>query len=195
MIKFMSAIRRFLFMGKKFFLLFLFYIYLTSSAQVVGKKSKPLPTLYGLGGYYNFQNKGLAIDIRAKIPVLKNTFISPRISYYPSFNKIHEIYGGLDADYHFLKYKFLNPYAYLGLYYDNWFNSTDFTSEKAKQSNILFEGGLGVVFDVKKCFYPYLEYRYDPHWKEGSMGAGVLFDFKCMFNGKARKIRNSCPRT
>jgi hypothetical protein len=182
-------------MKKNILLVVFVCLYLASAAQVVGKKAKTPPTLYGLGGYYNFQNKGFAIDLRAKIPVFTNAYISPRISYYLPFNKIHEIYGGIDADYHFLKYKFLNPYAYLGFYYDNWINSSDYNNDKAKQNNFLPEGGLGIVFDLKKCWFPYLEYRYDPHWKEGSVGAGILFNFKCMFDARARKIKNSCPRT
>ena len=149
-------------------------------------------TLYGIGGYYNFQNKGIAVDLRARIPSYYNFYISPRVSYYPSFNNIHEIYAGTDVDYNFLKYKFINPYVYVGCYYDNWFNSSDFQNPKAKKNTILPEGGLGVVFDVK-CFHPYIEYRYNPHWEEGSIGVGILFDFECMFNSTEHKVKYSCP--
>ena len=149
-------------------------------------------TMYGIGGYYDFQNNGLAIDIRAKIPSYYNFYISPRISYYPSFNNVHEAYAGVDLDYHLLKYKFLNPYVFVGGYYDDWFNSSDFQNPKAKKNTIMPECGLGVVFDVK-CFHPYIEYRYNPHWEEGSIGVGVLFNFKCMFNSSEHKVKTSCP--
>jgi hypothetical protein len=173
-------------------LLFITSIYSFSQEHTNKKLNKgENPTLYGIGAYYNFQNKGIAIDARAKIPVYNNIFISPRVSYYPPFNNIHELYLGADADYHFLKYKFLNPYAYIGGYYDDWFNSSDFLNKKAKKNTILLEGGLGIVFDVK-CIHPYIEYRYDTHWEEGSIGAGILFNFKCLFNSTGRKIKN-CP--
>ncbi|MGD0711175.1 MAG: hypothetical protein ABR968_08315 [Bacteroidales bacterium] len=148
-------------------------------------------TLWGFGAYYDFQNQGIAIDVRAKIPVYNKISISPRISFYPAFNNINEMYGGADVDYNFMKYKFLNPYVYIGGYYDDWINSSDFQNPKAKRNTVMPEGGLGVVFDVK-CLHPYIEYRYNPHWEEGSIGVGLLFNFKCMFNSEERKIK-SCP--
>jgi hypothetical protein len=173
--------------------LILFTGALTLAQEHKNKKlddTKPA-TLWGIGAYYDFQDKGIAIDVRAKIPVYDKFYISPRISYYPPFNNIHEIYGGADVDYNFIKYKFLSPYVYIGGYYDDWFNSSDFQNPKAKKNSVMPEGGLGVVFDVK-CLHPYIEYRYDPHWEEGSIGIGLLFNFKCMFNSEGHKVK-SCP--
>lgn len=185
---------RYLFMQKTFlFILFsLFSTLLYSQEKEKTKENQNKATLYGIGVYDNFQNKGIAIDARAKIHLFNNFFISPCVSYYPPFNNIHEIYGGGDLDYNLPSYKFLTPYLYLGGYYDDWINSSDFQNPKAKRNSVLLEGGLGVIFNIK-CFHPYIEYRYDTDWKEGSIGIGILFNFKCMFNSEGRKIKK-CPR-
>ena len=158
-------------------------------ATYAQKKQKE-KTMFGLGAFYNFQTEGVAIDLRARIPVYKNTYVVPRLSYFPGINNIHEFYLGADVNYQFLKYKKLRPYALLGGFYDNWINSSDFISSKAKKNNFVLEGGAGVMFNLG-CLNPFIEYRYDTKWKEGSLGAGVYFKFGECFGKKRQKIR--CP--
>lgn len=163
----------------------LIFLFSPAFAQKKGKE----PTLYGFGVLYNFQTNGAAIDLRAKIPVYKNTYVIPRISYFPALNNIHEFYLGADVDYHVYRYKRIIPYVYLGGFYNNWINHAEFVSKKAKKNNFVFEGGVGTVFDFG-CLNPFLEYRYDTKWKEGSLEAGLLLRFGQCFN-KKKKIR--CP--
>jgi len=174
------------FRGQYIIIIFVFF---TATAFAQSKKEKE-KTMFGLGADFNFQTVGAAIDLRAKIPVYKNTYITPRLAYFPGANNIHEYYFGADANYHPYQYKKLKPYVYLGGYYDRWINADDFVSNKAKKNNFVFEGGTGVVFDLG-CLNPYIEYRYDTKWKEGTMGLGVFFKFCKCFTPKRKKIR--CP--
>jgi len=167
-------------MKKKILILLLFFI---STFLYSQKKEKS--TLYGIGAVYNFQTEGAAIDMRAKIPVWKNLFVSPRISYFPSFNLIHEYYAGADIGYNLFKYKKLRPYVFASAYYNNWINSSSFKSTKAKKNNFVAEGGGGIIFQFN-CLYPFIEGRYDAKWKEGSLGIGIMLKFGECF--KAKKV-------
>ncbi|OQA01112.1 MAG: hypothetical protein BWY70_00488 [Bacteroidetes bacterium ADurb.Bin408] len=173
----------------KSILLLIFCGIFFNSFLVAQRKTEKESTLFGFGAIYNFQTQGVALDLRAKIPVYKNTYIVPRFSYFPGLNNIHELYFGADANYHLYRYKNMIPYVHLGGYYDRWINSDDFVSKKAKLNNFVFEGGAGVVFDFN-CLNPFLEYRYDTKWLEGSLEAGLYLRFGKCFK-KKQKIR--CP--
>jgi len=168
---------------------FIFFLCLSSLVFAQQKKSSPL---YGIGVLHNFQTKGTAIDLRASIPVFKTLFVSPRFSYFPAFNDIHEYYIGTDLDYHLpLKSKIV-PYVYVGGFYNNWINSSDFHNKKSKKNNVVFEGGAGILFSFN-CIHPFLEYRYDTKWKEGSLGAGIMLQFGECFDTKSGRAKK-CPR-
>jgi len=156
------------------------------AAQRKTEKEKPL---FGFGAIYNFQTQGVALDLRAKIPVYKNTYVVPRFSYFPGLNNIHELYFGADANYHLYRYKNIIPYVHVGGFYDRWINYDDFVSKRAQLNNFVFEGGAGVVFDFN-CLNPFLEYRYDTKWLEGSLELGLYLRFGKCFK-KKQKIR--CP--
>lgn len=169
----------------------IFALILTISFNSYGqvKKKDREKTLFGIGAIYNFQTSGAALDLRAKIPVYKNTYVVPRLSYFPGLNNIHEIYFGADVNYHIYRYKNMIPYAHLGAYYDRWINYDDFITTKAKLNNFVAEGGVGVVFDFN-CLKPFIEWRYDTKWMEGSLEIGLYLKFGDCFK-KKKKIR--CP--
>jgi len=170
-------------------LLFLFSLLITIHS--FGQKTEKV--YYGLGALYNFQTNGVAVDLRARLPLYKNLFISPRLSYFPKFNNINEYYLGADLDYQFMKKHRLRPYIYAAGYYDNWINSYEFKhNPKAQKNNIVAEGGAGLIF-CYKCLHPYIEYRYDTKWKEGSLGAGILFNWGCCFKSK-KASEKTCPK-
>ena len=155
---------------KKTIVLFLLFhfIKLNSFSQSAGK-----PLIIGIGGLFNFQTEGKAVDARVMLPLAEGFYFTPRASYFPSSNKIHEYYAGADIDYYLLLLRKVTPYVYLGGYYDNWINYTEFHNKLAKKNNMVPEGGAGLIFNFG-CINPYLEYRYDGKWKEGSLGAGLM---------------------
>jgi len=178
---------RFIYLKGIGLLIFLFSSFAHEAYSQI-KKDKEA-TLYGFGVIHNFQTSGTALDLRAKIPVYKNTYVVPRFSYFPMLNNIHEYYIGVDGNYHVYRYKNIIPYVHLGGYLDRWVNHQDFISNKAKKNNFVFEGGAGVVFDFN-CLNPFIEYRYDTKWKEGSLELGVYLRCAKCFK-KKKKIR--CP--
>jgi len=167
-----------------FFLLLFISIYAFSQ-----KKDKTV--LFGVGAAYNFQTEGFAPELRAKIPVYRKLFLSPRLSYFPGFNQIHELYAGADLGYHLFQYRKLKPYIFAGAYYNNWINSSEFDSNKAKQNNLAPEAGAGILFHFH-CFNPFIEGRYDAKWKEGSVVLGLFLKFGECFKGKGSIVKN-CP--
>ncbi len=163
-------------------------------SQVYHSKAQQQKRLieYAIGSSYNFQTKGIAFEARGKINIYKSFYITPRISYFPSFNKIHEFYAGADLNYFFFDYKSISPYLILGGYYNNWINNKSFHSPLATKNNFAPEGGAGLLFNIG-CFNPYIEYRYDRRWKEGIIGIGILIGFDdCFSNKNNSEIR--CPR-
>ncbi len=138
----------------------------------------------GFGIEYNYQTKGIAPEIRVEIPVFGNAAITPRLSYFPGFNTVHELFLGIDANYHYPIIKKFSFYSLLGVYYDHWVNSDDFTSTVAKKSNVVIQAGAGVEYN-RGCLNPFLEHRYDFKWKEGTTVLGIKFNFgKCGFGGR-----------
>jgi len=146
-------------------------------------------TLYGIGVFHNFQTEGIGIDLRAKIPVRPKLYALPHFTYFPAMNKIHEYYLGIDAHYHVLQYRKMQPYLLLGAYYDNWINHYDYANNKVKKNNFVVQGGAGVVFNMN-CLKPFIEYRYDTKWKEGLLGIGLYFSFGECF---AKSRKSKCP--
>ncbi|MDD3877826.1 MAG: hypothetical protein PHT69_14490 [Bacteroidales bacterium] len=169
-----------------FFLLMFLFAGFTSSAQRNSNKDK---TMYGLGVFYNFQTESIGLDIRARVPLRKHLYVVPRFSYFPAMNKVHEFYLGADVNYTFARLRKFNFYALLGASYDNWINSSERNSPKAKQHNFVVEPGCGVLWN-RGCLNPFLEYRYDTKWLEGSLGLGVLFNFGDCFS-RNKKVK--CP--
>lgn len=146
--------------------------------------------MIGAGGFYNFQTESKASEIRVKIPIINSLYLTPRFSYYPPGNKINEYYAGADINWHFLTGRKIKPYLLAGGYYNNWINSAEYLGNNRKKNNIAPEAGCGIVFNIGCRLKPYVEYRYDVRWREGSLGAGLFFNFgKCPKNSRHTK----CP--
>jgi hypothetical protein len=143
--------------------------------------------MYGIGVMHNFQTEGTAIDLRANLPLLKKLYVSPRFSLFPAFNKIHEYYIGTDVDFQLSQKHKLIPYILAGGFYNNWINSSAFHNKRSQRNNFVFECGAGLMLSLK-CFHPFLEYRYDTKWLEGSLGIGIMLQFgECWGRSSATK--------
>jgi hypothetical protein len=168
--------------------LFLLIMIITASLSAqYNPRQKPL---LGAGGFYNFQTESSAAEVRFKIPLYRNVFITPRFSYYTPGNKIHEYYAGADMNWHLNSGRKIQPYLLAGAYYNNWINYEQQGASVLKKNNISPEAGCGIVFNIGCRLKPYLEYRYDIRWREGSIGAGLFLSFsKCPKSNRHQK----CP--
>lgn len=152
-----------------FIILLLLFLHIRASAQKHVQSVEP-----GFGVAYDFQSNGIAPEIRVQIPVYRQVFVSPRAAYFPAINKIHELYAGLDAAYHYPAIKKITFYNFLGVYFNYWFNFAKFNSKVARQTSMVFEGGAGAGINLGNII-PFLEGRYDSKWKEGLVIIGVKF--------------------
>jgi len=148
----------------------------------------------GAGGaiIYNFQTKGIGLDLRADIPLKNIDFLDgisivPQLSYFPPIGKIHEFYLGSSVHlgvYTLNKWKF---YALGNISYNGWINYENSAKKNAKFSNVGLEGGIGVTSN--KCLRPFMEFRYNVKWREANLRLGFIYTIKCEKRGEV-----PCPK-
>lgn len=145
----------------------------------------------GLVGAFNIQTVGLGGGARMDFPITKRISFIPQFTYFPSFNKIEEMYIN-GAFRYTLKGKNINRKLYLIAAggYNAWFNFKSFNSSNSKLSNPSVEIGYGVYFG-RSYFRPFIENRYNIKWKEGTIYFGGIF----YINSKSKKGSKtmSCP--
>jgi len=149
----------------------------------------------GVSAIYNIQTESYAPGLRVEIPY-KRLSIVPQVAYYPSFNKITEYYAGVSLH---LNLFYVKSWAFYGLIhgsYNGWINNTSSTMDDAKYSN--WDGELGVGLTTRKCFRPFIEYRYNFKWKETNLRIGVMYFFGCNSRnnkggGKRKHRAMTCP--
>lgn len=152
-------------------------------------------TVVGLGacGIYNIQTEGIGLGVRAQFRLFRNLSVVPQVYYFPSFNKIHELFIGANLHYEIYKWKRFTPYLAGGGFYNDWINSDEFKNNKAKPSNFMPEIGVGVLFG-KKCWKPFIEQRYNPLWQEGAFRLGIMWYPNCNTKGPGPNRRTyACP--
>ncbi len=146
----------------------------------------------GAGGIYNFKTKGIAPDVRLLIPFSNRVYLTPHFSYFAKFNKVNEYYAGADLDIHMPVSNLLIPYIFAGAYYNKWINSSEFHNKLAEKENVVAEAGLGLLFN-SGCLNPFLEYRYNTKWEEGSLEFGIILRFGSCFRISKSRQRDLCP--
>ncbi len=156
---------------------------------------------FGLSGMYNFPLQTVGIGLRAQIPVIERLYVVPQIKYAPSFNTIHEFYGGVNMHYFLLNntishgYKQQTmpqrPVLYLaaGVEYNRWLNYEKTKNLKANQNNLLPEVGLGISVGGH-LVRAFAEVKYNIIWEESYGEFGVMI---YPFNPK-RNRKNNCPK-
>ncbi|MCX7862541.1 MAG: hypothetical protein N2449_06055 [Bacteroidales bacterium] len=152
----------------------------------------------GASAMYNFQTESFGFGIRGEIP--KNRFsIVPQFSYYPAFNKIHEYYVGIGFNINMFTFNRWTLYATIHPGYNAWLNYENSAMSKAKRSNFDLEGGLGIKTGL--CLKPFLEYRYNIHWRETHLQLGFVYFFGCKkgktsgipgTKGKVKRKKGTC---
>jgi hypothetical protein len=144
-------------------------------------------TGFGAAIIYNFHAEGWGVDLRAKIPLPpQRLFIVPEISYFPSFNLYHDLYGGAAFHYEIFAVKGFTFYALAGGYYHKWINAEDFAPGLKKEDNFAPEAGAGFIRS-RGCIRPFIENRYDFKWEENNLRIGIL-----IYPGSCNK-KADCP--
>ena len=156
---------------------------------------------FGLSGMYNFPLETIGIGLRSQISLTERFSIVPQIKYAPSFNTIHEFYGGINTHFFLLNNTISHgsrnrvepskPVLYLaaGVEYNRWINYEKTKNLKANQNNFLPEVGLGVSLGGH-LVRAFAEIKYNILWEESYGEFGVMI---YPFNDK-RKRKNNCPK-
>jgi hypothetical protein len=166
----------------------LFAMLFAFNASAQRKVRKPIG--YGASAIYNFQAEGIGADLRVRIPTpVNNLYVVPEISYYPPFNRYHELYAGGALQYDILRIRSYNLYLLGAAYYNFWINADDYAPEGKKKHNFAPEVGGGLVRN-RGCWRPFIENRYDFKWKEDNLRIGIYY-----YPGQCRKStrREKCP--
>jgi hypothetical protein len=158
-------------------------------------------TAFGLSAIYNFPLQTVGAGFRIQMPVANRFALVPQIKYMPSFNNIHEAYGGINLHYFILNNtfslgtrKYVNPkrpvlYLAAGVEYNRWINYEKTLNTKAKQNNVLPEAGLGLSAGGN-FIRIFAEGKYNIFWNESYGEVGVLF---FPFNEQLSR-KNNCPK-
>ncbi len=152
----------------------------------------------GASGIYNFQTESFGVGLRLNIKPSNAFRVVPQVSYYPSFNKIHDLYLGVGIEVNLFKIKRFNFYALGYGGYNSWLNWEEYNMKGAKKANWAGEFGGGIVTN-KGCLRPFIEYKYNLKWRETNLHLGVLFVFGCGRNSAYKNVRKmrrravSCP--
>jgi hypothetical protein len=158
-------------------------------------------TAFGLSAIYNFPLQTIGAGFRIQMPVANRFVLVPQIKYMPSFNNIHEAYGGINLHYFLLNNTFslghkqiVNPkrpvlYLAAGVQYNRWINYEKTLNLKAKKDNVLPEAGLGLSAGGN-FIRIFAEGKYNILWNESYGEVGVLF---FPFNDRLSR-KNNCPK-
>jgi hypothetical protein len=144
----------------------------------------------GLSVMYNFQTESFGTSIRGEF-IRNQISIVPQITYYPSFNKITELYLGASLHVNVVSYGNLTMYAIANGSYNGWINYENSVMDNAKFSNWGAEAGIGIK--KGKCLRPFMELRYNVKWKEANLRLGLMYFFNCSKKGHHKKKAVSCP--
>jgi hypothetical protein len=150
----------------------------------------------GACALYNLQTTGIGFGVRGQFPILKNLSIVPQLYYYPSFNKVNELFIGANFHYEWRRWQSFTPYVAAGGFYNRWMNSETSGYLNAKPNNFIPEAGVGILF-LKYCWRPFIEQRYNPVWKEGTFRLGIMwYPSICGGNGHQGINRKTydCPK-
>jgi len=149
-------------------------VFLVSSALIASEALSQDKVCIGASGIYNFQTKGLGLGFRVQIRVANKVHAVPQVYYFFPFNTVHEMYGGMNVHYDALKLDKLTIYGLAGGALNMWFNAEESNYEKAKNTNVAVEAGVGMQYG-NGCWKPFAEQRYNVVWQEGCFRIGVIW--------------------
>ncbi len=158
---------------------------------ILGKNCYSQKFGMGLSAIFNPQTESYGAGLRAEIVKNRISFV-PQIAYYPSFNKISELYAGASLQLTMFYIKNMAFYALANGAYNGWLNYSTSIMKDAQFSN--WDGEIGAGLTTRGCLRPFIEYRYNFKWKETNLRVGVMYFFKCNKNrGRKKRKSMTCP--
>jgi hypothetical protein len=136
----------------------------------------------GIAGLYNLQTESIGVGARWEMRGDKRLQIVPQFSYFLPSNKVNEWTLGMALQYKVVKLSNFNVYGLAHLGYNNWINFQESKMKGAQKSN--WNGELGAGVQLGKRFKPFFEWRYNVHFQEAHVQAGILIRIK---KGSAKK--------
>jgi hypothetical protein len=128
----------------------------------------------GASAMYNLQTNGIGFGVRGQFPIVINLSVVPQVYYFPSFNKVNELFMGASLHYEWRRWHKFTPYVLAGAFYNHWTNAEVSGYITAKPNNFIPEAGVGILF-LSNCWRPFIEQRYNPVWKEGTFRLGIMW--------------------
>ena len=128
----------------------------------------------GVSAIYNFQTEAVGVGARAEIGIINRLSVVPQGMYFFNFNKVHEVFGGVNFHYRLFYLGKFYGYLIAGGSANYWINYSESHYKRAKPFNVIAEVGGGMAYGTGK-FRPFAEYRYNPVWLEGSIHVGLMY--------------------
>jgi hypothetical protein len=126
---------------------------------------------------YNLPLETAGAGLRARIPLVRQLALVPKLRYAPAYNAIHEADAGLNLQYSLWDNSERGgPAIYLsaGAVYNRWLNYKPSANDKAQENNFLPEAGAGFLMGRNK-FKFFAEGHWNMRWNESYVDVGVLF--------------------
>jgi hypothetical protein len=139
---------------------------------------------------FNTNTKGLGVGLNLQIPVSDKIYIVPSVSFYPEFNDIDEINGGIFLQVDALRKKKLNVYLAGGVFINHYFSYPEYPQIRDEEKFIAPDIGLGLIFGGH-CIRPFVEPHFNAKNSELFLRFGII-----TFPGCLAKSGNSgnCSR-
>ena len=159
-----------------------FFLVITGS--IISLSLSAQQNRFGGSAIYNLSTRSLGFGLRTEIPIkqidlLEGISVVPQVSYYPGFNPVSELYIGSSVHLNAYAYDRWMFYGLLNLSYYGWINNDDTEYRQGDFSNLGVDLGVGLSRKVRKCWYPFFEFRFNARWAEFNARLGIMHAIKC----------------
>lgn len=135
----------------------------------------------GYGGevIYNLPIGEFGFGARMNYHFSDYLIVSPQISFFPGFNQLQELNGGLNIMFDVNPYNDLGFYLTAGAHLNWWMNYESSPLPDAKAMNFNPDFGAGMMWNYN-CIRPFAEYRVSVKWWESNVRVGIMwYPFSC----------------
>ncbi len=159
--------------GRELFII-LMIVSISSFGQLYQKEKG-----YGGSVIYNLPIGEFGFGARMHYHYSDYFIISPQISFFPGFNQLQELNGGLNLMLNINPYNDLGFYLTGGAHLNWWMNYEDSPQPDAKAFNFNPDFGAGLMWNYN-CIRPFAEYRVSAKYWESNVRLGIMwYPFSC----------------